>query len=163
MAKKLTHINEAGEAHMVDVGAKADSQRAAVAEGRIDMQAETLRTILEDGNKKGDVLGVARVAGIMASKRAADIVPLCHPLMLNKVSIDLTPDIAASCIHCRAEVAVSGKTGVEIEALFAVQATLLTVYDMCKAMDRDMAIRDTRLMHKSGGKSGTYQREETPS
>ena len=155
---KLTHFNKAGEAHMVDVGEKAVTQRLAVAEGRIRMQAETLQRIVEGGHGKGDVLGVARIAGIMGAKRTSDLVPLCHPLMLTKVSVDLTPEAEENAVHCRATVHTAGQTGVEMEALTAVQVALLTVYDMCKAVDRGMVITDVGLLEKRGGKSGTWRR-----
>ncbi len=153
---KLTHFNKQGEAHMVDVGAKNITHRVAVAEGRIQMQPETLQKIMEGDNKKGDVLGVARIAGIMASKKTADLIPLCHPLALNKVEIDLQTDEALPGVHCQVSVEVSGKTGVEMEALTAVQVTLLTIYDMCKAVDRGMIMSNVRLLKKSGGKSGDW-------
>lgn len=153
---KLTHFNQQGEAHMVDVGAKAITQRIATAEGQIQMQPETLQKILAGDNKKGDVLGIARIAGIMAAKKTADLIPLCHPLALNKVEIDLQTDKKQSRVICQATVAVSGKTGVEMEALTAVQICLLTIYDMCKAVDRGMVMSNIRLLKKSGGKSGDW-------
>ena len=156
----FTHFNEAGEAHMVDVGDKPQTRRRAVTEGCISMLPETLAMILSGGHKKGDVLGIARVAGIMAAKRAPDLIPLCHPLSLTRVAIDFTPEEAASRIHCRAQVETLGQTGVEIEALCATQIALLTIYDMCKAVDRGMTIIDIRLLEKSGGKSGTWTRIE---
>lgn len=155
---ELTHFNSAGEAHMVDVGDKAVTRRIAIAEGRITMQPQTLRLILKGEAKKGDVLGVARIAGIMAAKKTADLIPLCHPLSLSKVSIDLTPLEEENSIHCRATVQTSGQTGVEMEALTAVQITLLTVYDMCKAVDKGMTMEGIRLLEKSGGKSGHWKR-----
>ena len=155
---KLTHFNQQGEAHMVDVGAKAVTQREAVAEGRILMQPSTLDLILALGHKKGDVLGIARVAGIMAAKKTADLIPLCHAIALTHVDIELTPEPAAGAVYCRARVACAGQTGVEMEALTAVQIALLTVYDMCKAVDRGMTLTDIRLLAKSGGKSGTWTR-----
>ncbi len=155
---KLTHFNSAGEAHMVDVGEKAVTQRMAVAEGRIRMQPETLRLIIEGGHGKGDVLGIARIAGIMGAKQTSNLVPLCHPLMLTKVAVDLTPQPDENAVHCRASVHTAGQTGVEMEALNAVQIALLTVYDMCKAVDRGMVIGDVGLLEKRGGKSGTWQR-----
>jgi len=157
---RLTHFNDAGHAHMVDVGAKPATHRVAVAEGNIDMRPETLRLILEGGHKKGDVLGIARVAGIMASKRTADLVPLCHPVALTQVEVDLQPRPESSAVHCQARVETVGPTGVEMEALTAVQVALLTVYDMCKAVDRGMTLTDIRLVEKSGGKSGTWRRED---
>lgn len=155
---KLTHFNEQGEAHMVDVGAKDVTRREALAEGRILMQQATLDLILAGGHKKGDVLGVARVAGIMAAKKTADLIPLCHAIALTRVDIELTPEPAASAVHCRARVACAGQTGVEMEALTAVQIALLTIYDMCKAVDRAMTLTDIRLLAKSGGKSGPWTR-----
>jgi cyclic pyranopterin monophosphate synthase len=157
---RLTHFNDAGQAHMVDVGAKPATHRVAVAEGTISMRPETLRLVMDGGHKKGDVLGVARVAGIMASKRTADLVPLCHPLALTHVEVALEPLPADSAVHCRVRVETIGPTGVEMEALTAVQVTLLTVYDMCKAVDRGMTMTDIRLVEKSGGKSGDWRRED---
>jgi len=156
----LTHFNSSGEAHMVDVGDKAVTHRTAIAEGRIVMQPETLRIIEQGTAKKGDVLGVARIAGIMAAKKTADLIPLCHPLALTKVSIDLEPRAADNAVWCRATVQTSGQTGVEMEALTAVQITLLTIYDMCKAVDKGMTIEGVRLLEKMGGKSGHWQRSE---
>ena len=156
---ELNHFNRRGEAHMVDVGDKAVTSRTAIAEGRIEMQPETLRRIIDGVNKKGDVLGVARIAGIMAAKKTADLVPLCHPLQLSHVDIDLKADDRKSQVYCVAEVSTDGKTGVEMEALTAVQICLLTIYDMCKAMDRGMVMRDIALLSKSGGKSGDWQRD----
>jgi len=156
----LTHFNSSGEAHMVDVGDKAVTQRSAIAEGRIVMQPETLRIIEQGTARKGDVLGVARIAGIMGAKKTADLIPLCHPLALTKVSIDLEPRAADNAVWCRVTVHTSGQTGVEMEALTAVQITLLTVYDMCKAVDKGMTIEGVRLLEKRGGKSGHWQRGE---
>jgi cyclic pyranopterin monophosphate synthase len=156
---RLTHFNTAGDAHMVDVSAKAETRRIAIAEGRIEMLEETLKLVLEGKNKKGDVLAVARVAGIMAAKRTAELIPLCHPLPLSRVEIELTPAADAPAIHCRATAETVARTGVEMEALTAVQVALLTVYDMCKAVDRGMTIADVRLVEKSGGKSGRWRRE----
>jgi len=155
---ELTHFNAAGEAHMVDVGEKPASARRAVAEGRILVEAETLALIRTGGHKKGDVLGIARVAGIMAAKKTADLVPLCHPLALTRVDIDLTTLTAPPAVNCVVTVETRGQTGVEMEALTAVQITLLTIYDMCKAVDRGMTIDQVRLMEKQGGKSGHWQR-----
>jgi len=155
---ELTHFNSAGEAHMVDVGDKHVTKRIAVAEGRITMQPETLSLILKGEAKKGDVLGVARIAGIMAAKKTSDLIPLCHPLMLSKVTLDLEPLEEESAVHCTATVQTSGQTGVEMEALTAVQVTLLTIYDMCKAVDKGMTMEGIRLLEKSGGKSGHWQR-----
>lgn len=155
---ELTHFNNAGEAHMVDVGDKAVTRRIAVAEGRITMLPQTLALILKGEAKKGDVLGVARIAGIMAAKKTADLIPLCHPLALSKVSIELTPVEESHTVRCQATVQTSGQTGVEMEALTAVQITLLTIYDMCKAVDKGMTIEGVRLLEKTGGKSGHWQR-----
>ncbi len=157
---ELTHFNSAGEAHMVDVGEKSVTRRIAVAEGRITMQPETLALILRGETKKGDVLGVARIAGIMAAKKTADLIPLCHPLMLSKVAIDLSPQERDCTVHCTATVQTSGQTGVEMEALTAVQVTLLTIYDMCKAVDKGMTMEGIRLLEKEGGKSGHWVREK---
>ena len=153
---ELTHFDAAGNAHMVDVGDKAVSQRIARAAGRVKMAPETLALIRDGAMAKGDVLGVARLAGIMAAKRTADLIPLCHPLQLSSVSLGLSCDEAASCIEIRAEVKLTGRTGVEMEALTAVSVAGLTIYDMCKAVDRGMQLTDVRLIHKSGGKSGSY-------
>lgn len=156
---ELTHFNQAGEAHMVDVGAKSVTKRVAVAEGQIVMLESTLDLIQQGGHKKGDVLGIARIAAIMAAKRTSDLIPLCHPLALTKVTVDfkILPDDAA--VQCRAQVETSGQTGVEMEALTAVQVGLLTIYDMCKAVDRGMVMTDIRLLEKAGGKSGHWVRE----
>jgi len=156
---ELTHFDASGQAHMVDVGAKDSTHRVALTSGFIRMQAETLQLILEGGHKKGDVLGIARIAGIMAAKKTSDLVPLCHPLALTRITIDFTPDEANSLIHCNAQVETRGQTGVEMEALCAVQVALLTIYDMCKAVDRGMCIEQVRLEEKSGGKSGHWQRD----
>jgi len=156
---ELTHFNAAGEAHMVDVGAKDVTHRTAIAEGHIRMEHGTLELIRSGGHKKGDVLGIARVAGIMAAKKTADLVPLCHPLALTKVEIDLTPEDNPPAVHCRARVETRGQTGVEMEALNAVQVSLLTVYDMCKAVDRAMSMESVRLLEKAGGRSGHWVRE----
>ena len=155
---RLTHFNQNGEAHMVDVGDKAITRREAVAEGRILMQPGTLDMILQGGHKKGDVLGIARVAGIMAAKRTSDLIPLCHPIALTHVDIAFTPRESDASILCRATAATAGQTGVEMEALTAVQIALLTIYDMCKAVDRGMTLSEIRLLSKSGGKSGTWTR-----
>jgi cyclic pyranopterin phosphate synthase len=156
---KLTHFNQAGEAHMVDIADKAATARRAVAAGRILMQAQTLELIQQGGHKKGDVLGVARVAGIMATKRTADLVPMCHPLALTHVSVEFGIDVEQSAIECTVTAETTGQTGVEMEALTGVQVALLTIYDMCKAVDRGMVIGDVRLLQKSGGKSGHWQRD----
>lgn len=158
MTDKLTHLNARGEAHMVDVGAKDVTAREAVAEGRILMQPATLGLIRKGGHKKGDVLAVARVAAIMAAKRTAELIPLCHPIALSAVEIELSAEEQPAAVHCRATVRTAGQTGVEMEALTAVQVALLTVYDMCKAVDRGMTITDVRLLAKRGGKSGEWTR-----
>jgi len=142
----------------VDVGDKSATHRVAVAEGMITMRPETLALITSGGHKKGDVLGIARVAGIMGAKKTSELVPLCHPLMLTHVDIELTPRAEDNAVYCRATAETRGQTGVEMEALCAVQVALLTVYDMCKAVDRGMTISGVRLMEKSGGKSGTWKR-----
>ena len=157
--RKLTHLDDQGKAHMVDVGDKTPTKRVAVAGGCIRMQPDTLALIETGGHAKGDVLAVARVAGIMAAKKTADLIPLCHPLALSKVHIDLSPDPALPGIRCTATVATTGPTGVEMEALMAVQVALLTVYDMCKAVDRGMEIDAVRLLEKRGGKSGDWARQ----
>ncbi|MFN2337442.1 MAG: cyclic pyranopterin monophosphate synthase MoaC [Gammaproteobacteria bacterium] len=158
--KDLTHFNSAGEAHMVDVGAKPDSQRQAIAAGCIRMLPDTLARIRAGDHKKGDVLGIARIAGIMAAKRTADLIPLCHPLALTRVELDLWTEAEPPAVQVRATVATRGPTGVEMEALTAVQIALLTVYDMCKAVDRGMSIEQVRLVEKSGGKSGYWTRDD---
>jgi len=154
---KLTHFNQAGEAHMVDIGDKQATARRAVAGGRIVMQPKTLALIEQGGHKKGDVLGVARVAGIMATKRTAELVPMCHPLALTRVAVDFEIDAANSAVECKVTAETTGQTGVEMEALTGVQVALLTIYDMCKAVDRGMIIGDVRLLEKSGGKSGHWK------
>lgn len=156
---KLTHFDEDGAARMVDVSAKNDTEREAVAEGRIIMLPETLRLIIDRKVAKGDVLGIARVAGIMAAKKTADLIPLCHPLMLTSVEVAVEPDEASSSIHIRAVVRTTGKTGVEMEALTAAAAAGLTIYDMCKAVDRAMTMTDIGLVRKQGGKSGLFERK----
>ncbi len=155
---KLTHFNAQGEAHMVDVGDKPATKRRAVAEGYIDMQPETLNLILKGDHKKGDVLGIARIAGIMASKKTADLIPLCHPITLTKVDLDLTPQPETSSVRCLATAEATAPTGVEMEALTAVQIALLTIYDMCKSIDRSMTLHTIRLLEKSGGQSGLWRR-----
>ncbi|HBT68117.1 MAG TPA: cyclic pyranopterin monophosphate synthase MoaC [Agrobacterium sp.] len=160
-AGKLTHIDAAGEAHMVDVGDKAETVRIAIAEGFVRMKPETL-TLIRDGNaKKGDVIGTARLAGIMAAKQTANLIPLCHPLMLTKVSVDITEDASLPGLRVEAMVKLSGKTGVEMEALTAVSIACLTIYDMAKAADKAMEIVNIRLLEKSGGKSGDFRRQES--
>lgn len=155
----LTHFTSDGHAQMVDVGDKSVTRRRAVAEGWIRMEPATLALIEQGGHRKGDVLGIARVAGIMGAKRTADLVPLCHPLSLTRVGIDLRICREASSVHCRATVETQGQTGVEMEALCAVQVSLLTIYDMCKAVDRGMAMTDIRLVEKAGGASGHWRRD----
>ncbi|GAB4292054.1 MAG: cyclic pyranopterin monophosphate synthase MoaC [Thiohalomonadaceae bacterium] len=157
---ELTHFNPAGAAHMVDVGAKAITARTAVAAGRITMRPATLALVQQGTAKKGDVLGVARIAGIMAAKKTAELIPLCHPIALTHVDIEFELDASNNAVHCRATCETAGQTGVEMEALTAVQVALLTVYDMCKAVDRGMTIDNVRLLEKKGGKSGHWQREE---
>jgi cyclic pyranopterin phosphate synthase len=154
----LTHISSSGEAHMVDVGRKDDTQRVAVAEGHVRMERSTLAAILAGNAKKGDVLGTARLAGIMAAKKTADLIPLCHPLLLTKITVDIQPDDDLPGLRVRAEVRLSGKTGVEMEALTAVSVSCLTIYDMAKALDKAMTIGDIQLIRKSGGKSGDFER-----
>jgi cyclic pyranopterin monophosphate synthase len=156
----LTHLDAEGHARMVDVGAKGETQREAVARGVVLMRPETLQKIVAGGMPKGDVLAVARIAGIMAAKRTPDLIPLCHPLLLTHVAVDLTPDSAASVVRIEATVRTTGKTGVEMEALTAVSAAALTIYDMCKAVDRGMRINDIRLAQKRGGRSGEIVMEE---
>lgn len=153
----LSHFNEAGEAHMVDVGDKPITARQAISEGYISMQPETLRLIMTGNHKKGDVLGIARIAGIMASKKTADLIPLCHPIALSHVEIQLEPQPETNRVYCQTTVKTSGQTGVEMEALTATQIALLTIYDMCKAVDRGMVIEGVRLLEKSGGKSGDWK------
>lgn len=157
---KLTHLNAAGEAHMVDVGPKVPTKRIAIASGAITMKAETLALIETGEHQKGDVLGTARVAGIMAAKKTADLIPLCHPIELSKVEVVLKPYLHAPGIECRVTAESVGRTGVEMEALTAVQMALLTVFDMCKAVDRGMTIINVGLRFKSGGKSGTWSHDD---
>jgi len=158
MNDKLNHFNARGEAHMVDVGDKRVTARKAVAQGEINMQAETLQRIIRGENKKGDVLSVARIAGIMAAKQTAGLIPLCHPLALSHVDIQLEVNEAENKVVCIATVETSGQTGVEMEALTAVHIGILTIYDMCKAMDRGMLMGQICLLSKSGGKSGDWVR-----
>ncbi len=155
---QLTHFNQSGEAHMVDVGNKDITERVAIAEGYIEMNPTTLALIEQGTHKKGDVLGIARIAGIMASKKTADLVPLCHPLPISHVEVNLEIENDTSRVYCRTTVKTRGQTGVEMEALTAIQVSLLTVYDMCKAVDRGMTIQGVRLLKKSGGKSGNWLR-----
>jgi cyclic pyranopterin phosphate synthase len=157
MAGALTHIGASGEAHMVDVGAKDGTKRVAVAEGMVVMLPATLAMIREGNAKKGDVLGAARIAGIMAAKKTHDLIPLCHPLMLDKVSVEIEPDEALPGLRVTATVSVTGKTGVEMEALTAASVACLTIYDMAKAVDRGMTISGIRVLEKSGGKSGDWR------
>ena len=154
---KLSHLDAQGQAHMVDVGDKAETSRTAVAEGLVLMQPETLATVRAGDAKKGDVLGTARLAGIMAAKRTHELIPLCHPLLISKVAVDLAIEDALPGVRITAEVKMKGQTGVEMEALTAVSVACLTVYDMVKAADRAMRIEGIRLLHKSGGKSGLYE------
>ena len=156
ISDQLTHFDASGQAHMVDVAAKRDTHRIAVAAGTIRMQPETMALVVSGNAKKGDVLGIARIAAIMGAKRTSDLVPLCHPLAITRVTVDFEVDQAASCVHCRAQVETIGKTGVEMEALTAVQVGLLTIYDMCKAVDRGMVMTDVRVLEKHGGKSGDW-------
>lgn len=153
----LTHIGASGEAHMVDVSAKDETERVALAEGRVAMKLTTLQMILRGDAKKGDVLGAARIAGIMAAKRTHELIPLCHPLLLTSVDVEITPDEAAPGLIVQARVKTRGQTGVEMEALTAVSVGCLTIYDMAKAVDRAMRIENVRLLEKSGGKSGDWR------
>lgn len=155
---ELTHFDEHGNARMVDVGDKSETHRVAIARGEIRMRADTLRLIVEGRAEKGDVLGVARVAGIMAAKKTSEIIPLCHPLMLTSIEVSFDPDEEASLVRIEARVETRGKTGVEMEALTAVSAAALTIYDMVKAVDRAMIIGEIRLDLKSGGRSGEWRR-----
>jgi cyclic pyranopterin monophosphate synthase len=152
----LTHFDSAGQAHMVDVGAKADTHRTAIAGGTIAMKPATLDIIKSGSAKKGDVLGIARIAAIMGAKRTSDLIPLCHPLALTRVAVEFDIDEARSSVNCTAQVETTGKTGVEMEALTAVQIGLLTIYDMCKAVDRGMVMSNVRVLEKHGGKSGDW-------
>lgn len=162
MSSELTHFNASGQAHMVDVGAKPDTHRVARASGRIIMQVSTLELVKRGTAKKGDVLGIARIAAIQAAKRTADLIPLCHPIALTRVAVDLDIDDAGSAVEVTATVECDGKTGVEMEALTAVQVGLLTIYDMCKAVDRGMRIEGVHLLEKRGGKSGTWHAQTPP-
>ena len=152
----LTHFDAQGQAHMVDVGGKASTRRVAVAQGRISMLPETLALIASGSAKKGDVLGIARIAGIQGAKKTSDLIPLCHPIGLTHVAVDFELDTQTSSVLCTATTEVNGQTGVEMEALTAVQVALLTIYDMCKAVDRGMTITDVKLLEKHGGKSGSW-------
>ncbi len=157
MSRGFTHLDESGHARMVDVGAKAVTRRTATAAARVTMAPATLQRILDGGHRKGDVLGVARVAGIMAAKRTHELVPLCHPLPLDSVTVELTCEPAGPAVDIRATCTTSARTGVEMEALTAASVAALTVYDMCKAVDRAMRIDAVRLLHKAGGKSGEFE------
>jgi cyclic pyranopterin phosphate synthase len=156
MTEKLTHFDERGAAHMVDVAGKAETLRSATAAGNIRMRRETLALVTSGSAKKGDVLGVARIAAIQAAKRTSELIPLCHPVPLTSVSVEFAIDEATSQVECRATAECTARTGVEMEALTAVSVALLTIYDMCKAVDRGMTMGDVRLVEKRGGKSGTY-------
>ncbi|MGJ0393475.1 MAG: cyclic pyranopterin monophosphate synthase MoaC [Methylocystis sp.] len=157
---QLTHLSATGDAHMVDVSAKADTKRVARARGRVVMAPETLALAIAGQAKKGDVFGVARIAGIMAAKKASDLIPLCHPLPLSSVSVEIAPDESLPGLRVEVEAGVTGKTGVEMEALTAVSVACLTIYDMLKAVDRAMRIEGVELVSKEGGKSGDWRREE---
>lgn len=157
MAPRLTHIDRSGAANMVDVGAKNETERQAVAEGAVTMKPETLALILEGNAAKGDVIGTARLAGIMAAKKTADLIPLCHPLMLTKVAVEIEPDDTLPGLRVRALAKLKGRTGVEMEALTAVSVACLTIYDMAKAVDRHMQIGFIHVVEKSGGKSGDWK------
>lgn len=157
---KLTHFNQKGEAHMVDVREKSSTHRVAIADGRIKMLPETLKHIESGTHKKGDVLGIARIAGIMAAKKTSELIPLCHPLPLSHIEINLETKPEDNTVYCQAHVETTGKTGVEMEALQAVQTSLLTIYDMCKSVDRGMTIESIGLLEKSGGKSGKWIRDK---
>lgn len=152
----LTHFDAQGQAHMVDVGGKASTRRVAVATGRIEMLPATLALISSGTAKKGDVLGIARIAGIQGAKKTSDLIPLCHPIGLTRVAVDFEVKDSRSCVVCTATAEVNGQTGVEMEALTAVNVALLTIYDMCKAVDRGMTITDVKLLEKHGGKSGSF-------
>jgi cyclic pyranopterin phosphate synthase len=157
---KLTHFDKSGQAHMVNVGDKASTHRIAIATGMISMLPETFKMVETGTHKKGDVLGIARIAGIQASKKTSDLIPLCHPLALTHVSLDFQLDQKTHSINCQVKAETTGQTGVEMEALTAVQVALLTIYDMCKAVDRGMVMGDIKLLEKSGGKSGAWIAEK---
>lgn len=159
MTSTLTHLGSSGEANMVDVGAKAETERVAVAEGTVTMQPETLRMVEVGNAKKGDVIGTARIAGIMAAKRTHELIPLCHPLLLTEIAVDIRSDESLPGLRVTATARVTGKTGVEMEALTAASVACLTIYDMAKAIDRGMVLGGIRLIEKSGGKSGDYKAE----
>ena len=154
---KLTHFDASGQAHMVNVGDKPNTHRIAIATGKITMLPETFKMVEAGNHKKGDVLGIARIAGIQASKRTSDLIPLCHPLALTHVSLEFRTNSQDSSIACQVRAETTGPTGVEMEALTAVQVALLTIYDMCKAVDRGMVMGDVKLLEKSGGKSGEWK------
>lgn len=160
MPKQLTHLDESGRAKMVDVGHKPDTERVAVARGSVLMQPETLQLIIEGNVKKGDVLTIAQLSGVMAAKRTSELIPLCHPLLLTHINVTCTPNPAQSRVDIEASVRLRGKTGVEMEALTAVSVAGLTIYDMAKAVDRSMRISDVRVVHKAGGQSGVFTAEE---
>ena len=153
----LTHFDAQGQAHMVDVSAKASTHRVAVAEGRIGMEPATLALIQSGNAKKGDVLGIARIAGIQGAKKTSDLIPLCHPIALTRVAVEFEVEASANSVLCRATAECTGQTGVEMEALTACSVALLTIYDMCKAVDRGMTIENVRLLRKEGGKSGVWE------
>ncbi|MDE2687773.1 MAG: cyclic pyranopterin monophosphate synthase MoaC [Chloroflexota bacterium] len=157
--RRLTHIDQSGNASMVDVGAKPDTERIAIAAGSVVMQPETLRLVADNAFDKGDVLAIARIAGIMGAKQTSTLIPLCHPLPLSRIAVDFDLDSDASAVRITAEAKTTGKTGVEMEALTAVSIAALTIYDMCKAVDRGMQIEGVRLMRKSGGQSGDFYNE----
>ena len=157
---KLTHFDETGQAHMVNVGQKAHTHRIATATGSIQMLKSTFDMVMSGSHKKGDVIGIARIAAIQATKKSPDLIPLCHPIALTRVAVEFTPDESNSTIHCTVTTENIGQTGVEIEALTGVQIGLLTIYDMCKAVDRGMVIKEVKLLEKSGGKSGTWVAEK---
>jgi len=160
MSQQLTHFDPEGQAHMVDVGEKNETRRVAVATGVITMRPETFTMVHEGTAKKGDVLGIARIAAIQGSKRTAELIPLCHPIPLTRVAVDFDLDSSASAITCTVTAETVGRTGVEMEALTAVNVALLTIYDMCKAVDRGMTLHDIRLREKRGGKSGHWRAED---
>lgn len=160
MSEQLTHLDDQGRARMVDVGHKENTKRTAVARGSVHMQAQTLQLIIAGNIKKGDVLRVAELAGVMAAKKTSDLIPLCHPLMLSQVSVTCTPNVAANTVDIEATVRLTGKTGVEMEALTAVTIAGLTIYDMAKAVDKTMRLSEVRLVRKEGGKSGLFVAEE---
>jgi cyclic pyranopterin phosphate synthase len=163
MSSKLSHIDESGQAKMVDVGQKPDSERVAVAQGSVLMQPQTLQLIIEGNLKKGDVLSVAQIAGVMAAKKTSDLIPLCHPLSITHIDVVCRPNPGESRVDVEATARVTGKTGVEMEALTAVAVAALTIYDMAKAVDRGMRISEIRLVSKHGGKSGSFVIDDSPS